>query len=77
MRRGCITPLADGAWVLLSTIVTAAFIVALFSTYAVAAFNTAISITVLKFIVGAIETVLGGYLGVTRDSLFPEEARPY
>jgi|SRR5215510_5221711 len=70
------TPPADEAWVRMSTITTAAFILALFATYGVAAFDTAISVTVLKFIVGAIETVLGAYLGVNRDVLFPEEAKP-
>jgi hypothetical protein len=66
---------ADKAWVSMSTNTTAAFIIALFATYAVAAMNTTISVTTLKFIVGAIETALGGYLGVTRDTLFPEKEK--
>ncbi len=66
------TPAADPAWIQMSTITTAAFLVALFATYAMAAFNSAISAGLLKLIVGAIETVLGGYLGVNRDSMFPE-----
>jgi hypothetical protein len=66
------TARADEAWVNMSTIASSAFIIALFVAYGVAALNTSISITILKFIVGAIETVLGGYLGVSRDVLFPE-----
>jgi hypothetical protein len=64
---------ADKTWVSMSTNTTAAFIIALFAVYAVAAMNTAISVTTLKFMVGAIETALGGYLGITRDTLFPEK----
>jgi hypothetical protein len=64
---------ADKTWISMSTNTTAAFIIALFAVYAVAAMNTAISVTTLKFIVGAIETALGGYLGITRDTLFPEK----
>jgi hypothetical protein len=66
------TALADGTWIQMSTVLTLVFIGALFLTYAIAAFNTSISATTLKFIVGAIETVLGVYLGVIRDTWFPE-----
>jgi hypothetical protein len=64
---------ADEVWARMSTIMTAAFIAALFFTYAVAALDTSISVATLKFIVGAIETVLGGYLGIIKDTMFPEE----
>jgi hypothetical protein len=65
---------ADPSWSTMSTVVTAAFLIALFATYTVAMFNTAVEASVLKIIVGAIETVLGGYLGVNRDTLFPDKA---
>jgi len=68
------SPPADPAWCLMSTVTTSAFIVALFAVYALAALNTSISSTVLKFLVGAIETVLGGYLGVNKDLMFPDKA---
>jgi hypothetical protein len=68
------SPPADQAWCLMSTVTTSAFIVALFAVYTLAALNTSISSTVLKFLVGAIETVLGGYLGVNKDLMFPDKA---
>ncbi|MET4358339.1 hypothetical protein ABIC08_008316 [Bradyrhizobium sp. RT9b] len=68
------SPPADSAWCLMSTVTTSAFIVALFAVYTLAALNTSISSTVLKFLVGAIETVLGGYLGVNKDLMFPDKA---
>jgi len=68
------TPKVDRAWERMSTSTTVIFILALFATYATAAFNTALPINSLKFIVGAIETILGGYLGINRDVMFPEEA---
>jgi len=66
---------ADKDWVLMCAIMTVSFIIALFIVYSVAAINTSISVNILKFIVGAIETVLGAYLGVNRDALFPESAK--
>lgn len=66
------TELVDNDWARMSTITTVSFILALFCTYAVTALNTNITVTLLKFIVGAIETVLGGYLGINRDLMFPE-----
>jgi hypothetical protein len=67
------TSAVDSAWARMSTITTTTFIAALFVTYATAALNTSVSVNVLKFIVGAIETILGGYLGVNRDAMFPED----
>ncbi|MGJ5181865.1 hypothetical protein ACQR16_34495 [Bradyrhizobium oligotrophicum] len=68
------TSSADPAWVRMSTATTVAFLVALFAAYAAATVNTAIHVNSLKFIVGAIETILGAYLGINRDVMFPEEA---
>jgi len=62
----------DKDWVRMCTITTFMFILSLFAVYFVAAINTHIPVTTLKFIVGGIETVLGAYLGVNRDTLFPE-----
>lgn len=62
----------DSDWARMATVTTISFLVALFATYTTAAFDTNINISTLKFIVGAIETILGGYLGVNRDALFPE-----
>jgi hypothetical protein len=67
---------ADPSWSLMSTITTGSFIAALFAVYVLASVNTSISSTVLKFLVGAIETVLGGYLGVNRDLMFPDSKNP-
>lgn len=69
------TPNVDPAWARMSTTTTVIFLVALFAAYATAAFNSAILVSSLKFIVGAIETILGAYLGINRDVMFPEEAR--
>ncbi|ESZ37555.1 hypothetical protein [Mesorhizobium sp. L2C067A000] len=65
----------DPAWSTMSTTVTLAFLLALFATYSMAMFNTSIQSSVLKFITGAIETALGGYLGVNRDTLFPDNTK--
>jgi hypothetical protein len=67
---------ADPSWSLMSTIATSAFIAALFAVYGLASLNTSISSSVLKFLVGAIETVLGGYLGVNKDLMFPDSKTP-
>jgi hypothetical protein len=66
---------ADQSWVAMSTIVTALFLFALFATYSMAMFNTSADSSTLKIIVGAIETVFGGYLGVNRDTLFPDKTQ--
>lgn len=66
------SPLADPTWVQMSTTVTSLFIVALLVVYSMAIFDSNVSMNTLKIIVGAIETTLGGYLGITRDVLFPE-----
>ena len=63
---------ADSTWVNMSTVVTAAFLVCLFATYSIAMFNTNVEAATLKTIVGGIETALGGYLGVNRETLFPD-----
>jgi membrane-associated HD superfamily phosphohydrolase len=64
---------ADPAWVTMSTAVTGAFLLALFATFSMAMFNTALEISILKIIVGTIETALGSYLGINRDTLFPDK----
>jgi hypothetical protein len=63
---------ADPDWARMAQLTTLAFLVALFATYSCGAFQSSFSPDVLKFVVGAIETVLGGYLGVNRDALFPD-----
>src|SRR5262249_39220076 len=68
------TPQVDPAWSNMSTITTLAFLAALFTTYSMAAVDTNLTADILKFIVGSIETALGGYLGINRDTLFPDEA---
>lgn len=70
------TAVQDSSWVTMSTVTTMIFILALFATYAAAAFNTTLPASTLKIMTGAIETVLGVYLGVNRDTLFPEKAPP-
>lgn len=65
---------ADPAWARLCTVVSSIFILALFAAYATAAFNHNMDISILKIVVGAIETVLGTYMGVIRDTLFPKSA---
>ncbi len=65
---------ADPSWARMCTMISSTFIVALFATYAIAAFNNNMDIAILKLVVGAIETVLGTYMGVIRDTLFPKSA---
>lgn len=63
----------DPSWVRMSTFTTVIFLAALFATYTAAMFNTEVEISILKIIVGSIETVLGIYLGINRDTLFPDK----
>ena len=65
----------DPAWSTMSVVVTIMFLLALFATYSTAMFNTSIESSVLKIMTGAIETALGGYLGVNRDTLFPDHTK--
>jgi hypothetical protein len=59
-------------YVVMSIFVTSAFLIALFVIYDLARRDNDMPVNILKFMVGAVETVLGGYLGVNRDLLFPD-----
>jgi len=56
----------------LVTFVVIVFLASLFFVYSLALFDTtSTSIDGIKISVGAIETALGGYIGIIKDKLFP------
>lgn len=65
-------PQVDSASSKLIMFVAIAFLLALFVAYSMALFQgPTVSADALKISVGVIETALGGYLGIIKDSLFP------
>jgi hypothetical protein len=64
------THVANPIKVQMSMIVTSIFIVGLFAAYTVPMLDTTITKASIKFWVGAIETGLGGYIGVVKDTFF-------
>jgi uncharacterized membrane protein len=67
---------ADPTWARLSIVLSILFIAYFFWTYYLASTDNPLSIEQIKYLVGGGETVLGAYLGIIRDKLFPEIPEP-
>jgi hypothetical protein len=65
-----LSPPAEATQARMSQAVTVAFLVLLFVAYTAGWARTPIQSDYLKLVVGAIETGLGGYIGIIRDKFF-------
>jgi hypothetical protein len=69
------SPLADSIKTQMAIVVTGGFLAMLFFAYTITLFNTQITASAIKLLVGSVETAFGAYIGIIKDTFFPSRQR--
>jgi hypothetical protein len=67
--------LADSIKTQMAIVVTGGFLAMLFFAYTITLFNTQITASAIKLLVGSVETAFGTYIGIIKDTFFPSRQR--